>query len=390
MRAVQTTKKLKLSIYVCVLALVFMVFSCDLFTYKRIFPDAYYDTNFIEHIDFDTFVKKSDEPNSDASDARTAPIGMWDFAYRYELGWDNSFEYMSLERAEKPVDSGSKAIASDFSGGASGLSPSAPVYRLEMKNLIKDGDFESTDMSAWGFQGTSSGQILENQINGKSASISLGSNSLTSYTITPLDGFNFKAGVNYELKIKYDSAPPPSHSIRVNENASPISFTLNPASTEFIGVEGGQENKINFQVTDPLTITIDDITIKKKGGQKLRLLLAPQSTEPELIDLLYIFSFWVHPDPSVKSHTSPYMLDFLEPQMLENVGVSSISTEVSSSFNPSIEGWQKISVQVKNGNLMFTAGTTVPVLELVIDLDKALPGRILLAQPELRAYPDGY
>jgi hypothetical protein len=63
--------------------------------------------------------------------------------------------------------------------------------------------------------------------------------------------------------------------------------------------------------------------------------------------------------------------------------------------------WRKMTLETQNGNLvLLDESGTVPVLELIINLDTdsqttttkipAAAGRVFIAQPELRAYPDGY
>jgi len=77
---------------------------------------------------------------------------------------------------------------------------------------------------------------------------------------------------------------------------------------------------------------------------------------------------------------------------MQDTGSSSLSKSVDSNYSYSTTpgGWQKMAVRVDNGNLQIDSGATGAVLELIIDLDSSLTGTVLLAQPELRAYPDGY
>ena len=128
------------------LAALLFAASCDLFTYKRPFPDAYYENNFIANIDFDENVC-ADGPATvwvnpaaippDAIypdlDGKPVPVtGRWDLAYRYDEGWEG-FNYITV------LDTAQTASAY---GGATGLVPNAPVYRVEVANLVQGGNFE--------------------------------------------------------------------------------------------------------------------------------------------------------------------------------------------------------------------------------------------------------
>jgi len=374
--------------------------SCEYFTYKRPFTDPYYDANFIGHIGFDRLLAAADLPPADpATGVRSPVFGRWDFAYRYQ-NWDG-FEYLSLE----PVsDAGFEtAGGAGFASVPDGLQPSAPVYRLELLNLASGGDFEApADNPAvsglWSVGGTvvppsTFALVTIGAINGRSAALAVVENSPVSYLISPPAGL-FTQGSLYSVDFRWKSADGfpsgTSNLIRMNEQLEP--FSANPqsfhASSQFLA-SGSGADRIKFEVPIGWNGSIDDVTVKKVGGMELRLLLRQADTEPELKDLLYRFSVWVHADPSVGASSSPYRLEQLEAQM-QATPVSIVSTKPRSRYDVAAGGWQIVEVEVESGNLMFPDESPEPVLELVIDLDRSLPGRVLLAQPELRAYPDGY
>lgn len=369
------------------LSIAVLLSSCEYFMYKRPFADPYYDNNFIAYIDFDRLLA--------TADVSAAPAhGVWDFAYRYD-GWDG-FEYLTLARATDP--------GLETAGGAGlgpvppGLSASAPVYRLEMRNLAEGGDFEDpADDPAvsplWTVSGYSDVQTQTiGAINGTSAALAIETNSPVSYLISPPAGL-FTQGSLYSVDFRWKALSFPAgdtNRIRMNERVEP--FSANSATfraTSQFQASGGASDRIVFDVPSGWDASIDDVTVKKVGGMELRLLLAQGDTNPELKDLLYRFSVWVHEDPSVGASSSPYRLDYLEAQM-QPTPESIVSTKPRSRYDSTAVGWQIVEVEVENGNLMFPDRSADPVLELVIDLDDALPGRVLLAQPELRAYPDGY
>lgn len=285
------------------------------------------------------------------------------------------------------------------------LSSNAAVFRLEMKNLMTGGDFEGfADTAALNASGqwtvtsstsvSSSVNLLDaGGINHYSVLLNLvQKNDLILYTISPIAS-QFTLGSRYFIDFKWASTGNSypigeDNKISINATSGLVSFnvTTNHAIGEFTA---GALNQITFKST-PWSCTIDDITVKKIGNLQLRLLLHKDSTAPSLKDFLYKFSFWIHADTSVGSATSPYHLDRMAIGM-SPTKLSTMSTKSDADYEyakkPAL--WQKITVMVDNGNLQMQ-DTTLPVLELVIDLDKALSGRVFIAQPELHAYPDGY
>lgn len=368
--------------------------SCNLFTYTRPFADEYYDSNYIANIGFDQFVGADT-----AVPSASSPVtGKWDFTYRYE-SWDQ-FPYMTLE---KVTDSGYEtAGAPGYSGAAlpGGLSSSAAVYRLELKNLVVGGDFEASGYdpyaSGWTVTTNSSSQaasvtaISSGAINGTSLYFTFAKDTSASYALVPVTG-QFVKGKQYSLDFRwlYESSTWPNEQ-GVTINGDPVAFNTdtNHATKQFS--VGSSVPDLVFKPDSITRLTIDDVSVKKTGNMQLRLLLTPSDTTPELGPFLYRFTFWVHADPSVKALTSPYHLDVLSPNMLPVAGNSTMSTKSYGDYAyASSSGWTKMTVEVENGNLQFPDATK-PVLELVIDLNSSLPGRVLLAQPELYAYPDGY
>jgi len=361
---------------------------CDLFAYKRPFPDAYYENNFIEGIGFDQFA------GADATVPAEPVTGMWDFAYRY-TDWDG-YDYMTRTSA---------GVAGDYPSVPSGLSATAPVYRLKLVNLISGGDFEgvSIPVADWTkdnvlFPNDSSWTILNGTVAGAINNDSLSFN-LTKDTHFIQYNMNlpstFISDQGYEIDFKWILKDGNYDMVSLNtiDGSAPVNFSSNnTAESRFIRLAS---NFLYFGSTSSgLELTIDDITVKKTIPAQLRLLLKISDTNPPLESLLYRFSFWVYEDPSVGAYTSPYHLDTLKADMqpvLDNSTLSKISVPEKYEYNSSSTGWKKMTVEVNNGNLQFIgADPAKPVLELIIDLDESLPGQVLIAQPELRCYPDGY
>jgi hypothetical protein len=394
------------------LAAILCIFaSCEYLSYKRPFADSYYNDNFIASIGFDRFSGTDTLPAPDASSGVVEPVtGSWDFSYRY-TEWDG-YGYLTLNRIS-PTGEPAYATAggSGFTAIAalpSGLDASSPVFRLELVNLVSGGDFEaaSDDPAAsglWTYDGTRSSAVLQDpgQINGKSVVVSQAGNAPLEYLLNPVAG-QLVAGAEYYLDFRWVSTSIPdgtNNLVKIDDMDSPVSFETadeaaatksGHAHSAFTALGSGTDG-IMLETNTGWDFVMDDLSVKKVGGLELRLLLAPKETSPVLKDLLYRFTVWVHADPSVQATSSPYHLDTISVRMLPTAA-SSLSSRSYGSYDwsASSPGWQKLTVEIDNGNLMFTDGTASAVLELVIDFDDALPGRVLLAQPELRAYPDGY
>jgi hypothetical protein len=174
-------------------------------------------------------------------------------------------------------------------------------------------------------------------------------------------------------------------------NDEPVNFLFNDitghATMQFTALGAG--NTIKSHTT--CQFMLDDLTVKKSGAKhQLRLLLRRAETKPDLEDFLYKFSVWVRPDPTVGAYSSPYNLDRLGVAMYPTAFSTLTEKSPPDYAYADGSGWVKKTAKIENGNLQIKQGTKQPVLELIVDLDDALPGRVLLAQPELRAYPDGY
>jgi hypothetical protein len=368
------------------------VSSCNLFTYTRPFADEYYTSNYIANIGFDKFV------GADTAVPSSSVTGSWDFTYRYD-NWDK-YPYMTLE---KVADSGYEtAGGSGFTGETlpSGLSSSAPVYRLELKNLVQGADFEASGYTpltqGWSVTYNTTplaatvSTISSGSINGTSLSLKFPKDTSATYVFVPVSD-QFVSGNQYSLDFRwlYESSTWPNEQ-GVTINGDPVAFnTVTKHATKQFSV-GSSVPPLVFAPESIPSLTIDDLTVRKTGSMRLRLLLTPSDTMPSLGSFLYRFTFWVHADPSVGTLTSPYHLDVLAPNMLPtDYSTMSTKTYGSYTYSSTSSGWTKMTVEVENGNLQFS-DVTKSVLELIIDLDSSLPGRVLLAQPELRAYPDGY
>lgn len=395
-RAIPKKNRFILCLVFVVVIVATLITGCDWFTSKQVFSDAYYDNNFIAAIGFDQFEGANTViPASGA----LSTSGRWDFAYRYQ-DWDG-YPYMTLAPAST-ANGDPGTTASAFGSVPSGLSADAPVYRLSLANLIEGGDFEgTTPMAGWtkdnitspvSFLDVPSGTSIDHVLQ---MSLS-NANHFVEYTI-PTTPYVFQTSKGYELAFRWDDATEiNADKIKTNGSSTTFDSNDNTASSLFTA-DADAVNTLQFKTDKTLSLSIDDITVKRDtsiSSAQLRLLLTAKETTPSLESLLYRFSFWVCEDPQIGAIASPYALDTLKAEMLPVDGYSTVTTEPSPdnytySSDTASHGWQKMTVSVTNGNLQFT-DKILPVLELVINLDLATPGQILIAQPELSCYPDGY
>lgn len=396
--------------------------SCDLFTYKRPFPDAYYEDNFIADIGFDRFVGDQGLaaiPVDPLTGALVPVTGSWDFAYRYDPGWTGDVDYMNLT----DLTAATGETAADFGTVPDGLSATAPVYRLELANLVTGGDFEGGAIgSEWSFGSTitepdPSRALLAGggSIQGTSLQVDFSSSDqFALYSIqdslstlvagTGLDSnalylFRFTANCASILAALREEGLKPIDKdtsglldfTKVNEDdvTKLISFTFNPATTG--------TDYLRFQRNNDSTLLLDDISLTRSDlNLQLRLRLTHYQSDPNLESFLYRFSYWVNEDvfanPANEAE-EPWRLDVMTGDIQALYGVPTLPGHQSETYeyDASSTGWQKHTAYfIDKLTLPAQNSKTEAVLELSIDLSASLPGRVLIAQPELRCYPDGY
>jgi len=378
--------------------------ACDWFADK----DPYSvenSANFISEIGFDDLVAAS-------AVTSTAITGQWDFAYRY-LAWDG-FDYLSLTPIDAAAEPG-YATEGDCATtiGESlpdGLAATAPVYRLELRNLAQNGDFEdSADDPATNAQWVqdqankaTAALITSGAINSQSIQVSLPANQFAvTYALDPL---NLTASTQYTVDFRWkgDTASIDIQTIYVDSSDVRLSFNPNTlrASADFLA--GTAAPVITFKSESGYELTVDDVTLRKTEGMRLRLLLTKTDTRTtalptlDLEDGAYRFSVYVHIDPSVGASTNPYHLDSftcdLEP-IAEQSTMSHTAAEYSyaSAVAAASPGWIKLTAETGASQAFQVTGDgTVAVMELVLDATGSRPGRVLIAQPELRFASEGF
>ncbi len=357
---------------------VILLAGCSLFQSKQLYDDVYYTANFIEGIQFDRFV------GADNPAPSTYVTGQWDLSYRY-LDWDG-YDYINL------TNSGN--TAADF-GTGDGLASSAPVYRLEVVNLIDGGNFE-TGVENWTGTGTTAHWTSTVPLFGTGcAKVDLAPLQSQTYSSMALAGFSgFTSAATYNLFFRYllktDTA-----SVLVDGDSA---ITLEPTGE---GVKGYAKYTLNngstgapvftFKPIDEKSILselyVDNFRVGRSGNMELRLYLAISDSTPALESGTYSFSVWVCTDPLATTVQTPYPVDAFVVKMAACAGTINLST--TSATYAAADGWQKLTATLKPGALAFVEDSLDPVLSLVLDFNQTRPGSVLLAQPELRFYPDG-
>jgi len=355
---------------------------CSLFESKQLYGDDYYTANFIAGMPFSDFVGAAS-----GADPANPATGQWDLSYRY-LDWDG-YNYITLK------DSGK--VVSDFEA-ADGLDSSAPVYRLEVVNLLDGGNFESS-AETWTLTGAATAAYWTSTtplFGTGCAKLDVPAHGSVTYFTTARTGFSgFKATDSYNLFFRYTTKTDKA-SVKI-DNAANI-LTLNPTGEGVKGVARytitngyTRAPKIAFSPIDDTSILsefyVDNFRVGRSGNMELRLYLTIAETTPSLESGTYSFSVWVYSDPLATTVQSPYPIDAFVVKMVSCAGTVNLST--TSVTYAAASGWQKLTATLEPGALAFTEGTLDPVLGLVLDFNQTRPGSVLLAQPELRFHPDG-
>lgn len=334
--------------------------SCDIFTYKRPFPDAYYDSNFIETLGFSEFAATAGDLPAAVDGFIPRTSARWELVYRHREDWD-LYEYIGFAQ---------DGLVTGLSGAVpQGLSASAPVYRLELRNLLADGSFESPfNAGEWA---TTAEKLADLDTMGKikganSVRLTVPQNQTLVYTPAPRPGFTTQALDQYRLSWLVKDGI--SQLKRENSDFSP---DVNGDPFE-IGFTKGLESMENYYVDDFSAIQID--------GMTLSMHLSPQDTTPALEQGVYSFSVWVY-----TGIETPVAVDSVI------VGLKSINSGVQASGSvnaPLATGWANVQASLSTNALQFD-GVNTPVLELFLDFGASLPGEMLIAAPSLTFYPDG-
>ena len=362
------------------LSLAATVAGCALFESKD-YPDVDYSAS----VQFDRFI------GSNPFDPLAVATGSWDCGYR-DAEWDG-YDYLTLANTGDTV--------ADY-GAADGLDAAAPVYRLEVANLIDGGNFEAT-AEDWapatpGSVGTAVRVATSLLFGTACAKIDLGSNETQTYTTQERTGYTgFLTNAAYNLFFRYTSA---TDTAKVFVDGVE-SITASPTGS---GVKGYARYTINNGYASAPVITftpldnttqlynfyVDNFRVGRSGNMELKILLTQEDTVERsgspLKSGTYVFSVWARPDPLATTVQTPYPVDAFVVKMAPTAESSLSTTSVTYAEGA---GWQKLTATLKPGALAFEESATGAVLALVLDFNQTRPGSVLLARPELVYLADG-
>ena len=360
--------------------------SCDYLSYNNPFPDSYFSTNFISSLGFSNFSGIAlPIPAPDPVTGDTLYVtGSWDFAYRY-IDWDG-FAYMTLNAI---TSSGQEtAGATDYGSLPAGLAAESKVYRLELVNLITGGGFEEGISGDWS-GGGSHAHDSSSKVSG-TGSMKLGADSGTKVFYKPqmVSGFSSRSSLLYPVAFRFASDE--EFSTKVGDENLNANKEKGLATGIFTPSTDAQAVSFSFEPESTGTyfsvLYVDDFTMTRDSGMSLRLQLKPSETTIPLEQGTYEFSVWVHRDPTatVDGSSGSYPLESLTVTM-KAAGKATLAAKATT--YTSSEGWTKVSATLSGEALQYSREEKLndtAVLNLVIDLENAKPGSILLAAPELR------
>jgi len=367
--------------------------------------------------------------SSDLSAAGHASSGVWTWAWRGATDADDAaggFDYMTLT----PVG----AVGAGGAAVPEGLDPAATAYRLELVNLMPNGDFEGAVGGEWAATPAADTNTYFNivstggqEINGKSLYVKV--------TARPGDNVRFNLGtladgtasvalhtyawlsiVNTSPVITYKLAPFDDVTDTENQLISPNldQFGSNKVFKVLFNEQllGSDRMALAFGLGNTSDFTLDDVRVVRSDIEnRLRLLLKPIDTSPSLVRGYYEFSIWARKPGDAAFVTDagtaePYAARSLTVRMLQ-LSPDQSSAEHSYPLDGRADspdwggtvydassGWVKLVLRLaEGGNFVFDPRSAEPVLELSLapyDYAQAEPGVVEIAQPELRFFLNGY
>ena len=251
---------------------------------------------------------------------------------------------------------GFAAVPATSAGSLTGLpaADQSSIYRLEIKNLMPDGDFSidanGSTPTDWSSTGTSTATVTTSGINGNSLLITVGStsSSWSSYTLSAVnslaDGaiaangtyrlqYDFQLSQSAILPSSYDNGSTPYIFWSTRTFGTGVqNFPLTSSSSPEISGQAGSSyltfgNLPGAPTTATPTVLLDNIRIVRSDKPlELRLNVPyrdPTGSRPDLISGDYRFTIYVKSDPTnTLTGTSPQANRF--PATAVSLGVNSV------------------------------------------------------------------
>ena len=370
--------------------------SCDVI--KSWFVDEFADyrdsgQNFIAAEGFD---------KQDLTTAGYLSNASWTWAWRGATDADDAatphYDYMTLAQNGTV---GASAV--------SGLSSSANVYRLELVNLITEGDFEGASTTGWSANGSTLGIVVSPSAMHAGTGHALNIDNLAGATVY----YSFSSLLDRAAGVTADH----SYMLAMN-TANATSFAYQVATSGSFLISDARGLDLSGEFTLPVAkasmgnqrlyigssqhsaVVLDDVRAARTDITNcLRLRLRPTDTIPTLTRGYYEFTVWARKPPSgytfatENAAADPYATSAVTLWMGSPSGSDGSCSAVSSIASSS---WTQLRLrQAAGGNFQALDPTSADAqMELQIypfDINRfPEPGAVELAQPELHFYLNGY
>ncbi|HRY56024.1 MAG TPA: hypothetical protein P5142_15470 [Spirochaetia bacterium] len=331
--------------------------------------------------------------NIDLTDIGFETPALWTWAWRGSV--DSTYDYMTF------TDQGTVGASA-----VSGLASTAEYYRLELDDLVTNGNFEAfADEAAllasgdWTESDAARMEIGPTSIHDNSINLSFGSSAQwVAFDLSSLNGL--VAGNDYPFTLIMNSASVLSVGYQVA--AAFPGGTPNTLDRITAQLQSGDTEKIYFYSNNVGTAVLDDLRAYRYDlvdVSNLRLRLRPSDTSPILADGFYEFTLWVRKPADARFSSETGALANLASRYVtlrmsnlrEGQGVA------GGRFSVNGDGqWHQIVLR-QDLNFEGIAEGTETAIELAIFPFDAQssdpgpePGAVEIAQPELHFYLDGY
>ncbi|MEI6874472.1 MAG: hypothetical protein WCL50_04985 [Spirochaetota bacterium] len=386
--------------------------------------------NFVSNLGFDK------QNLTATSDAVPGAWGVWTWAWMTSSNADaTTFNYMTID-APASVPRTVSSLGTVPTGLASDLDPNGRAYLLDLPNLLPavDSDFEGLSAAStdWRldpetiFPGTAASSL----------GIAISPNTLSGANSLLIE-LNTKIGASLNLAAVSDAAATGLHDYQLRlltRGDLTYSFgnwgsnlTISDDLTSYVSFGSSSKTLVDAKILRsadfsqaqktaiffgsglrPETGTVDNLRVLRidlKDYYRLRLLLRPSDTTPKLARGIWSFVVWVLVPPGRSYATdtttaaNPFAASTVTLSMDQVTPAKTFRQEfpLTGPNAPATDPkavWQRLEIiQTVNNNYEFDDSLATPVIELGIypmSWEKPDAGGILIAQPELHFYLNGY
>lgn len=348
--------------------------------------------NFIAGLPLVAPVDYNDQGATVALDA----LATWDWAWRGRTG--NVFEYMTAD-----------------SEGASGPS-GAEAWRLETVNL--SANRTATTTAGWTATGGASlsaasslhGTALLASFSSQTQSIQLGAGFFADIDASQAHSYALVMHASGSTYMRYFDSESDAY---LPENLQPLSWLDGqPNAVAFYAGDSGSTRRLVLTKADSSGLRLDDISALRVDVSAdqwaLCLRLGVRDASPSLVPGLYAFSVWVRrpagyafSSDAARADDPDYAARFITLSMTQYLGQSSQTTSRAWNISdPAVisdpDQWTRLELRLSpQAPFSFPESSAGMVVELRIACTgrqgvELEPGAVLIAQPSLNFFKDGY